>query len=133
MRALQLIPNSDLGFSKPKLWSKPLLDFIASCLIKNPQQRPSAASLSKSLFLEKAKDMDRNSVMRDLIFRSRNMKERVKHRKDEDEDDKEDEEISDSNKLFSPGGSSVITDTLQHAKDVILNNPLVNVCIVFNI
>lgn len=127
MRALQLIPTSDLGFSKPKLWSKPFLDFVASCLIKDPLKRPSAADLLKHPFLEKAKDMDRNSLMKDLISRARKTKEIAKLGKDDDEDEKEDEEVDEtSSKSSTPAGHSMITDTLQHAKDVIMNNPLVS-------
>jgi serine/threonine protein kinase len=119
MRALQLIPTSDLGFSKPKQWSKPFVDFVSSCLIKDPLKRPSAANLLNHPFLEKAKHMNRNTVMRDLIIRARK-KEGAKIGKDEEED----EELDDS-KSSSAGTHSVIADTLQHAKGVIMNNPLV--------
>jgi serine/threonine protein kinase len=122
MRALQLIPTSDLGFSKPKLWSKPFVDFVSSCLIKDPLKRPSAANLLNHPFLEKAKHMNRNAVMRDLILRVRKTKEGANLVKDEEEE----EELEDS-KSSSASAHSVIADTLQHAKGVIMNNPLVGV------
>ncbi|KAI8617844.1 kinase-like domain-containing protein [Chytriomyces sp. MP71] len=42
MRALHMIPSSNLGLAKPKNWSKPFVDFVASCLVKDPSKRPSA-------------------------------------------------------------------------------------------
>ncbi|KAI8827284.1 kinase-like domain-containing protein, partial [Fimicolochytrium jonesii] len=53
MRALYLIPNSDLGLAKPKNWSKTFQDFIAVCLIKDPIKRPSAAQLLQHPFMVK--------------------------------------------------------------------------------
>ncbi|KAI9088188.1 kinase-like domain-containing protein, partial [Phlyctochytrium arcticum] len=53
MRALYLIPNSDLGLAKPKAWSKPFQEFIAYCLIKDPVKRPSATELLQHPFLAK--------------------------------------------------------------------------------
>lgn len=123
MRALQLIPTSEIGFSKPKLWSKPFQDFVSSCLIKDPLKRSSAADLLNHPFLEKAKVMDREKVMRDLILRARMTKERAKL--GEDEDEKEDEDVEEISSKSSKQSHSTISDTLQHAKGVIMNNPLV--------
>ncbi|RKO96262.1 hypothetical protein CXG81DRAFT_6749, partial [Caulochytrium protostelioides] len=51
MRALYLIPNSDLGFAHPKSWSKPFQDFVSHCLTKDPQKRPSASQILQHPFL----------------------------------------------------------------------------------
>lgn len=126
MRALQLIPTSEIGFSKPKVWSKQLLDLVASCLIKDPLKRPSAAELLNHPFLERAKELDREKIMRELIIRARITKERTKLGKDEDDDEKEDDEAEDVSSKSSKQSHSTISDTLQHAKGVIMNNPLVN-------
>jgi len=50
MRALTLIPTSDLGLAKPKNWSKLFVEFIAICLTKDPNKRPSAEDLLKHPF-----------------------------------------------------------------------------------
>ncbi|KAI9348493.1 kinase-like domain-containing protein, partial [Obelidium mucronatum] len=53
MRALHLIPSSNLGLAKPKNWTKVFVDFIASCLVKDPVKRPSAKEILQHPFMQK--------------------------------------------------------------------------------
>ncbi|TPX58065.1 hypothetical protein PhCBS80983_g03389 [Powellomyces hirtus] len=91
MRALTLIPNSELGLSKPKNWSKSLQDFIAVCLIKDPLQRPSAAQLLQHPFLARAGTLPRQKIMADLVQKAKMAREKKKAGHDVDDDDDDDE------------------------------------------
>jgi len=56
MRAIFMIPSRPPPkATEPDKWSKEFNDFIAQCLIKNPEQRPTAADLLKHPFIGKAK------------------------------------------------------------------------------
>jgi len=56
MRAIFMIPSRPPPrLSEPDKWSKDFNDFVAQCLIKNPEQRPSASDLLKHHFIGKAK------------------------------------------------------------------------------
>jgi len=56
MRAIFMIPSRPPPkLTEPDKWSKDFSDFIAQCLTKNPEQRPSAADLLKHNFVVKAK------------------------------------------------------------------------------
>ncbi|KAJ3124847.1 hypothetical protein HK098_000835 [Nowakowskiella sp. JEL0407] len=92
MRALYLIPNSDLGLAKPKNWSKQFVDFVAICLTKDPNARPSAAKLLEHPFMQKAKTLNRQKILADLVAKAKLAKERKKLGKDVDEDEEEEEE-----------------------------------------
>ena len=107
MRALQLIPKSDLGFAKPKNWSKTFVDFVAVCLTKDPAKRPSASQLLNHPFLAKAKDLPRQEIMKDLVLKSRIAREKRKQGKDEDEDDEKAE----------PVAPKAIAETIRQAKE----------------
>jgi len=57
MRAIFMIPSRPPPkLTEPDKWSKELNDFTAQCLIKNPEQRPTAADLLKHPFITKAKN-----------------------------------------------------------------------------
>ncbi|KAJ3386057.1 hypothetical protein HDU84_001825 [Entophlyctis sp. JEL0112] len=90
MRALHLIPNSNLGLSKPKNWSKVFVDFIAACLIKDPTKRPSAQEILQHPFMTKAAGLPRQKIMQELVQKARSAKERKKAGLDV-VDDEEDE------------------------------------------
>ncbi|KAI8994353.1 kinase-like domain-containing protein [Gaertneriomyces semiglobifer] len=62
MRALYLIPNSELNFAKPKNWSKTFQDFVSVCLTKDPNKRPSAQQLLQHPFLAKAAALPRQKL-----------------------------------------------------------------------
>eukprot|EP00842_Homolaphlyctis_polyrhiza_P001001 jgi/Hompol1/1901/HPOL_004992-RA len=89
MRALQLIPKSELGLAKPKNFSKPLVDFIAQCLTKNPVKRPSAAELLEHPFFAKVKNVQRQRIVAEMVSKVRLIQE--KKRAGQDFDDDEDE------------------------------------------
>ena len=61
MRAIFMIPaKPSPTFAEPNSWGNDLRNFLASCLIKDPTQRPTSSQLlevqfSKSLFLTKTK------------------------------------------------------------------------------
>ncbi|KAJ6248561.1 serine/threonine-protein kinase hippo [Anaeramoeba flamelloides] len=56
MRAIFLIPTRPSPtFTEPKKWSKNANDFLACCLEKNPEKRPSAKELLKHPWIVKAK------------------------------------------------------------------------------
>jgi len=65
MRAIFMIPSRPPPkLTEPEKWSKELNDFIALCLTKNPEQRPSATELLKHSFVVNAKN---GLVLKQLI------------------------------------------------------------------
>jgi len=78
MRALTLIPTSELGLAKPKNWSKLFVEFIAICLTKDPNKRPTAESLLKHPFLQRAKTLRRDAILADMIQKAKMGKEKSK-------------------------------------------------------
>ncbi|KAJ3088988.1 Serine/threonine-protein kinase 4 [Quaeritorhiza haematococci] len=109
MRALYLIPNSDLGLAKPKNWSKTFVDFIACCLIKDPAKRPSAAQLLQHPFLAKAAGLPRQKIMMELVQKARIAKEKKKAGYDVDDDDEEEEKREEV-------PQKVVVETMKQAK-----------------
>jgi len=68
MRAIFMIPSRPPPkLTEPDKASKDFNDFVAQCLIKNPEQRPTAADLLKHPFITKAKT---SSVLTVLIEES---------------------------------------------------------------
>jgi len=56
MRAIFMIPSRPPPkLTEPDSWSADFNDFIAKCLSKNPEQRPSASDIIKHAFITKAK------------------------------------------------------------------------------
>jgi len=56
MRAIFMIPNKPPPkLQEQKKWSDEFNDFIAQCLIKNPDDRPTARELLKHKFVKKSK------------------------------------------------------------------------------
>ncbi|KAJ3264353.1 hypothetical protein HDU77_008785 [Chytriomyces hyalinus] len=91
MRALHMIPSSNLGLAKPKNWSKQFVDFIASCLVKDPARRPSAREILQHPFMQKAAGLPRQQIMCDLVKKAKIARERKKAGL-EPLDDEEDEQ-----------------------------------------
>jgi serine/threonine protein kinase len=57
MRALFMIPtNAPPTFKEPNSWSKDMKDFVAKCLVKTPDERPTAKQLLEHPFIKSAKD-----------------------------------------------------------------------------
>jgi serine/threonine protein kinase len=109
MRALYLIPDSDLGLAKPKNWSKQFVDFIAQCLIKDPVKRPSASQLLQHPFMQKAKALNRQKIMQELVTKAKIAREKRKAGYDVDDDDEEEEK-----KEEVP--AKVLAETMKQAK-----------------
>jgi len=56
MRAIFMIPSRPPPkFTEPDKWTADFNDFIAKCLSKNPEQRPSASDIIKHAYITKAK------------------------------------------------------------------------------
>lgn len=90
MRALQLIPKSDIGLSKPKSFPKQFVDFVAQCLVKDPAKRPTAAQMLDHPFMGEAKALPRQKIIAEMVALVKRTKERKKAGlDDEDEDEKE--------------------------------------------
>ncbi|KAJ3206148.1 hypothetical protein HDU67_008357 [Dinochytrium kinnereticum] len=112
MRALHLIPDSnELMLAKPKNWSKQFVDFISVCLTKDPVKRPSMAQLLNHPFMVKARDLNRQKIMADLVAKAKLAKERKKAGL-EYEDDEEEEEKKEEVPV------KVIAETIKQAKTV---------------
>ena len=64
--------------------------------------------------------------MRELISKSRGAKEKVGLVRDDDEDEKDEDELDElPPKVSVSNPPNTIAGSLQHARDVIMNNPLV--------
>ncbi|KAL5040474.1 hypothetical protein RTP6_007477 [Batrachochytrium dendrobatidis] len=92
MRALQLIPKSEIGFAKPKNFSKPFIDFVSQCLIKSPAKRPSAAELLEHPFFAKIKGVSREKIVSDLVAKAKTIAEKKKAGFSVDDDDDDDDD-----------------------------------------
>lgn len=56
MRAIFMIPTKPPpSFRNPDKWSPEFIDFVSKCLVKNPEQRVSAAELMQHEFIQNAK------------------------------------------------------------------------------
>lgn len=112
MRALQLIPKSDLGFSKPKNWSKAFVDFVAQCLTKDPRKRPSAKQLLSHPFISRAAQLPRESILKDLVVKARVARERKRLGKEGDDE----EETLEKNEAIP---ARVIAETMKQARQAL--------------
>ncbi|KAJ3311913.1 hypothetical protein HDV04_003521 [Boothiomyces sp. JEL0838] len=89
MQALNLIPKTNIGLAKPKNFSRQLVDFVAFCLEKNPEKRPSATECLKHPFLAPSATADRGQILTLLVDKVKNIREKKKlgiEIVDEDED-----------------------------------------------
>jgi serine/threonine protein kinase len=90
MKALRMIPTSDMGLAKPKSFSKPFVDFVNVCLTRDPLKRPSATELLKHPFMVKAAGMARQLILKDLVEEVAIAKAKKKAGVDVDDDEEED-------------------------------------------
>lgn len=70
MRALELIPSAPIGLEKPKNWSKTFQSFISSCLIKDPNERPTTMQLLEHPFIKNYGQMNRREIIKKLALLS---------------------------------------------------------------
>jgi serine/threonine protein kinase len=92
MRALVLIPTSNLGLAKPKSWTRPFQEFISLCLTKDPNERPSAAECLKHPFIARAEGLNRTRMIADIVVKVRTIREKKKAGIDvEDDEDADDD------------------------------------------
>ena len=70
---------------EPEKFSPEFSDFIAKCLVKNPEERPSATALLQHKFIRLAKNV---GMLRDLVQHAMALVE-----EEEQEGDEEDEEV----------------------------------------
>ena len=82
-----LIAKSDIGFAKPKNFSKPFVDFVMYCLNKNPAKRPSASDCLRHPFMEMAASLNRQQILSEIVGVVQTIKERKKKGLDVSEHD----------------------------------------------
>lgn len=73
MRAIHVLASADIFLQKPDKWSKRFNEFIAECLVRNPQERPTAAQLlSQSPWLTRADNMPKaREMIVDLVQKAK--------------------------------------------------------------
>jgi len=64
MRAIHVLATADIFLQRPDKWSKRFNEFIAECLLRNPNERPTAAQLlAQSPWLTRAESMPKAKEM----------------------------------------------------------------------
>jgi hypothetical protein len=89
MRALKMIPTSDMGLSNPKAFSPQLVEFVNTCLTKDPSKRPTASQMLAGSYMSAAAGLDRTATLQELVVKVMTIKEKKKAGTyiEEDEDD----------------------------------------------
>lgn len=73
MRAIFMIPTKPPpSFRNPDKWSPEFIDFVSKCLVKNPEQRPTAEELLQHEFVKNAKPV---SVLQKMILEAKEIQE----------------------------------------------------------
>lgn len=99
MRAIFMIPTKPPPTVKePDKFSPEFSDFISRCLVKNPEERPSATELLQHKFLRLAKSMN---VLRDLVHYAMSLVE-------EEEQEGEEEEEKEDDMYFTAHGENTL-------------------------
>ncbi|EGC39722.1 hypothetical protein DICPUDRAFT_93521 [Dictyostelium purpureum] len=142
MRVIFMIPNPSRPppkLTEPEKWSPEFNDFLAKCLTRKPEQRPSAEELLKHPFITRAKS---HSLLvplideQDIIINEKGREVALGiEQKDEEEEDLEDEDSDDSDidrgtmvPRNNSGdeeydtGTMVITDNKNSYDTVVFNN-----------
>ncbi|KAK3576945.1 hypothetical protein CHS0354_017619 [Potamilus streckersoni] len=89
MRAIFMIPTKPPpSFRNPDKWSSEFIDFVQKCLVKNPEQRATAAELLKHEFIINAKPC---SILQRMILEAREIQEEQSLNAFNGEDEGEDE------------------------------------------
>jgi serine/threonine-protein kinase 24/25/MST4 len=79
MRVLLLIPSQAPPKLKDKHWSSGFQDFLAKCLVIDPNNRPTAEELLSHRFVSKCKT---KAILEDLVEKYRDVKARRRKAKD---------------------------------------------------
>jgi serine/threonine-protein kinase 24/25/MST4 len=81
MKVLFLIPKAPAPRLEGNQWSRDFKDFIASCLIKDPDRRPTAKELLRHRFVQRAGKVEamRELIERKQMFDAQEDQERVSH------------------------------------------------------
>lgn len=114
MRALQLIPNQNLYFARPKNWSKVFQDFVTQCLDRNPETRPSASALLNHPFLARSSTLPRATIVSDLVRKARIAREKRKQGYSDWNDSDDDDNINNEKKHNVP--QNIINETMSLAR-----------------
>ncbi|KAL3891490.1 hypothetical protein ACJMK2_003751 [Sinanodonta woodiana] len=89
MRAIFMIPTKPPpSFRNPDKWSSEFIDFVQKCLVKNPEQRATAAELLKHEFITNAKPC---SILQRMILEAKEIQEEQSLNTFNGEDEGEDE------------------------------------------
>jgi len=111
MRAIFMIPSRPPPkLTEPEKWSPVFEDFLAKCLIKNPDQRPSSKELLEHAFIVGAKS---RALLQPLLDHQEQIISRVGRdaalgidAKEEDEDSDDDDEDSENTGTVRRGGTA---------------------------
>ncbi|MFT7801321.1 serine/threonine-protein kinase 4 [Arapaima gigas] len=108
MRAIFMIPtNPPPTFRNPDSWSVHFKDFVAQCLVKNPETRATATQLLQHPFIKNAKP---NNILRELITDAMDIKlkkqEALQREQDQEEDDNSDDDEVDQGTMVRAGSSN---------------------------
>eukprot|EP00808_Paulinella_micropora_P006200 g22531.t1 len=88
MRAIFMIPTSDPPIlPSPEKWSADFNDFLAICLVKNPEKRPSAEELFEHPFIKKSGS---KQIIADLVEECMNEIEEYREQEMKDAEKKDD-------------------------------------------
>ncbi|XKL62245.1 hypothetical protein PGB90_002078 [Kerria lacca] len=75
MRAIFMIPTKPPPFLKEQnKWSTEFKDFVNRCLVKNPQERPSATKMLEHSFIKNAKP---STILNQMILEAREIREKL--------------------------------------------------------
>ncbi|KAI9141818.1 kinase-like domain-containing protein [Paraphysoderma sedebokerense] len=110
MRAIFMIPSKPPPrLTNESKWSKQFIDFIARCLNKNPDTRPTAEQLMQDPFIVNAPGKE---IMDNLLSTSLERMARIS----EGEDDGDDQDDSDDDSVFSTSKSHISLEdkTIKH-------------------
>jgi len=93
MKALMMIPMRDApSFAHPEAWGKDFKDFVAQCLIKQPEKRKTAEEMLKHPFVTNAKT---KQILVDLVSKRRKLEAKIRAEEDQEEDSSDIDSSSD--------------------------------------
>ncbi|XP_065191566.1 serine/threonine-protein kinase 3-like [Sycon ciliatum] len=83
MRAIFMIPSMPPPvFKHPTKWSQEFIDFLAQCLVKNPEERPTATTLLDKGFIKNAKPP---ACLKEMIEEALQLMKEPRHESDDEE------------------------------------------------